>query len=137
LDLQKPTGAIARDELQKALLNQGVQSRRDETDDCTKLSDMQKLERIGCYRIDYSDETARSDQSGSGNYDGKTLRKGHTRIPVYVLLQKMAARETEAELLKAYPQLSETEIMAVWEYAARAAAEEIVLAESRVRLSFG
>src|SRR4029077_1071293 len=72
LDLQKPTGAITRDELQKALLNQGVQRRRDETDDCTKLSDMQKLERIGCYRIDYSDETARGDQSGSGNYDGKT-----------------------------------------------------------------
>src|SRR5260370_37608040 len=77
LDLQKPTGAITRDELQKALLNQGVQRRRDETDDCTKLSDMQKLERIGCYRIDYCDETARGDQSGSGNYDGKTLRKGH------------------------------------------------------------
>src|SRR6516162_11221174 len=29
-----------------------------------------------------------------------------TRIPVYVLLQKMAAGETESELLQAYPQLS-------------------------------
>jgi Protein of unknown function (DUF433) len=28
-----------------------------------------------------------------------------SEIPVYVLLQKMAAGETEAELLKAYPQL--------------------------------
>lgn len=60
---------------------------------------------------------------------GKPCVKG-TRIPVYVLLQKMAAGETEAELLKAYPQLSKTDLMAVWEYAARAAAEEIVLAES-------
>ena len=38
---------------------------------------MQKLEHISCYWINYSDETARGDQSGSGNYDGKTLRKGH------------------------------------------------------------
>jgi uncharacterized protein (DUF433 family) len=53
-----------------------------------------------------------------------------TRIPVYVLLQKMAAGETEAELLKAYPQLSKADLTAVWEYAARAAAEEIVLAET-------
>jgi hypothetical protein len=45
-------------------------------------------------------------------------------------LQKMAAGETEAELLKAYPQLSKADLMAVWEYAARAAAEEMVLAES-------
>ena len=60
---------------------------------------------------------------------GKPCVKG-TRIPVYVLLQKMAAGETEAELLKAYPQLSKADLMAVWEYAARAAAEGIVLAES-------
>src|SRR5208283_403139 len=60
---------------------------------------------------------------------GKPCVKG-TRIPVYVLLQKMAAGETEAELLKAYPQLNKADLMAVWEYAARAAAEEIVLAES-------
>src|SRR5260221_12576156 len=60
---------------------------------------------------------------------GKPCVKG-TRIPVYVLLQKMAAGETEAELLKAYPQLSKTDIMAVWENAARAAAEEIWVAET-------
>ena len=41
----------------------------------------------------------------------------------------MAAGETEAELLKAYPQLSKADLTAVWEYAARAATEEIVLAE--------
>ena len=60
---------------------------------------------------------------------GKPCVKG-TRIPVYVLLQKMATGETEAELLKAYPQLSKADLTAVWEYAARLAAEEIVLAES-------
>lgn len=36
---------------------------------------------------------------------GKPCVKG-TRIPVYLLLEKMAAGETEAELLKAYPQLT-------------------------------
>ena len=60
---------------------------------------------------------------------GKPCVKG-TRIPVYVLLQKMAAGETESELLQAYPQLSKADLMAVWDYAARAAAEEIVLTES-------
>lgn len=40
----------------------------------------------------------------------------------------MATGETEAELLKAYPQLSKADLTAVWEYAPRAAAEEIVLA---------
>ena len=40
---------------------------------------------------------------------GKPCVKG-TRIPVYVLLQKMAAGETEAELLKAYPQLEKVSV---------------------------
>lgn len=60
---------------------------------------------------------------------GKPCVRG-TRLPVYVLLQKMAAGETEAELLEAYPQLSKADLTAVWEYAARAAAEEVVLAET-------
>ena len=60
---------------------------------------------------------------------GKPCVRG-TRIPVYVLLQKMAAGETEADLLQAYPQLTKPDLTAVLEYAARAAAEEIVLAES-------
>jgi uncharacterized protein (DUF433 family) len=60
---------------------------------------------------------------------GKPCVKG-TRIPVYVLLQKMAAGESEAELLQAYPQLRKADLMAVWDYAARAATEEVVLAES-------
>jgi hypothetical protein len=45
-------------------------------------------------------------------------------------LQKMAGGETEADLLQAYPQLSKGDLIAVWDYAAGAAAEEIVLAES-------
>jgi len=60
---------------------------------------------------------------------GKPCVRG-TRIPVYVLLQKMAAGETEADLLQAYPQLTKPDLTAVLEYAARAAGEEIVLAES-------
>jgi len=51
---------------------------------------------------------------------GKPCERG-TRIPVYVLWQKMAAGETEAELLKAYPQLSQADLMGGMEYAARAA----------------
>lgn len=48
----------------------------------------------------------------------------------FVLLQKMAAGETGPELLRPYPQLTEADLQSVLEYAARAAAEEIVLAES-------
>jgi uncharacterized protein (DUF433 family) len=51
---------------------------------------------------------------------GKPCVKG-TRIPVYVLLQKMATGESEAELLQAYPQLSRADLIVVWEYVARAA----------------
>lgn len=60
---------------------------------------------------------------------GKPCIKG-TRIPVYVVLQKIAAGETEVQLLEAYPQLSRADLTAVLEYAARAATEEVVLAES-------
>ena len=60
---------------------------------------------------------------------GKPCVKG-TRIPVYILLQKMAAGESQAEPLQAYPQLSNADITAVWDYAARAATEDVVLAES-------
>ena len=52
-----------------------------------------------------------------------------TRIPVYLLLQKLAAGESAEALLEAYPQLSRADLQAVWEYAARSAAKEIVLAE--------
>jgi len=60
---------------------------------------------------------------------GKPCVKG-TRIPVYLILQKMAAGETADELLAAYPQLTEPDLRACLEYAAALAGEEIVLTEA-------
>ena len=60
--------------------------------------------------------------------NGKPCIRG-TRIPVYILLQKLAAGETEAEIFGVYPQLTAADLRAALEYAARAAAEEIVLSE--------
>jgi uncharacterized protein (DUF433 family) len=50
-----------------------------------------------------------------------------TRIPVYLILQKLAAGETAEEILTAYPQLKAEYIRAALEYAAQLAADEIVL----------
>ena len=58
---------------------------------------------------------------------GKPCLKG-TRIPVYLILEKLAAGETSQEILVAYPQLKADHIKACLEYAARLAAEEIILA---------
>ena len=58
---------------------------------------------------------------------GKPCLKG-TRIPVYLILQKLAAGETGEGIITAYPQLKPEHIQACLEYAARLAAEEIVLA---------
>lgn len=58
---------------------------------------------------------------------GKPCLKG-TRIPVYLILEKLAAGETSQDILGAYPQLKPEHIKASLEYAARLAAEEIVLA---------
>ena len=55
---------------------------------------------------------------------GKPCLKG-TRIPVYLILEKLAAGET---ILAAYPQLRPEHVRASLEYAARLAADEIVLA---------
>ena len=60
---------------------------------------------------------------------GKPCIKG-TRIPVYLLLEKMAAGETAEQLLEAYPQLQPEDLRACLHYAAALAAEEIVLAEA-------
>lgn len=57
---------------------------------------------------------------------GKPCIKG-TRIPVYLLLQKMAAGETTEGILSAYPQLKAADLTACLEYAAQLAAEETVL----------
>ena len=59
---------------------------------------------------------------------GKPCVKG-TRIPVYLLLEKMAAGETFEQLLASYPQLLVEDLRACLEYAAALAADEIVLAE--------
>jgi uncharacterized protein (DUF433 family) len=58
---------------------------------------------------------------------GKPCLKG-TRIPVYLILEKLAAGETNVIILAAYPQLRPEHIQASLEYAARLAADEIVLA---------
>ena len=59
---------------------------------------------------------------------GKPRLKG-TRIPVYLILEKLAAGETNQDILAAYPQLKPEHIKASLECAARLAAEEIVLAD--------
>jgi len=51
-----------------------------------------------------------------------------TRIPVYLILEKLAAGETSEAVLAAYPQLKPEHIKASLEYAAHLAADEIVLA---------
>ena len=58
---------------------------------------------------------------------GKPCLKG-TRIPVYLILEKLGAEETADDILEAYPQLTSAHITAALQYAARLATEEIVLA---------
>jgi uncharacterized protein (DUF433 family) len=60
---------------------------------------------------------------------GKPCIKG-TRIPVYLLLQKMAAGETHEQILAAYPQLEPADLAACLDYASQLAAEETVLASA-------
>lgn len=60
---------------------------------------------------------------------GKPCVKG-TRIPVYLLLEKMAAGESFEQLLRAYPQLTAEDLRACLGYAAALAAEEVVLSEA-------
>jgi uncharacterized protein (DUF433 family) len=60
---------------------------------------------------------------------GKPCIKG-TRIPVYLVLQKIAGGESVGQILSAYPQLKSEDIQACLEYAALLAAEEVVLAEA-------
>jgi uncharacterized protein (DUF433 family) len=60
---------------------------------------------------------------------GKPCIKG-TRLPVYLLLQKMAAGETAEAILKAYPQLVRDDLTACLDYASQLATEEVVLASA-------
>ena len=57
---------------------------------------------------------------------GKPCLKG-TRIPVYLILEKLAGGETAEDILGAYPQLRPAHIKAALEYAARLAADEVIL----------
>jgi uncharacterized protein (DUF433 family) len=66
-------------------------------------------------------------EARTGVMMGKPCLKG-TRIPVYLILEKLAAGETSQDILAAYPQLKPEHIRASLEYAARLAADEIVLA---------
>lgn len=60
---------------------------------------------------------------------GKPCVKG-TRIPVYLILEKMAAGESREQLLTAYSQLAREDLAACLEYAALLAANEVMLAEA-------
>lgn len=57
---------------------------------------------------------------------GKPCLKG-TRIPVYIVLEKLGAGETADEILTAYPQLKRDHITAALQYAAELASNEVVL----------
>jgi uncharacterized protein (DUF433 family) len=57
---------------------------------------------------------------------GKPCIRG-TRIPVYLLLQKMGAGETPEQILDAYLQLHSADLTACIQYAAALASEEVVV----------
>ena len=57
---------------------------------------------------------------------GKAHLKG-TRIPIHIILDLLAAGETNENILSAYPMLKEEDILACIAYAAKLATEEIVL----------
>jgi uncharacterized protein (DUF433 family) len=58
---------------------------------------------------------------------GKPCLRG-TRIPVYLILEKLGAGETAEEILAAYPQLTKDHITAALQYAASLASNEVILA---------
>jgi uncharacterized protein (DUF433 family) len=57
---------------------------------------------------------------------GKPVIRG-TRIPVELILRKLSDGATEAELLDAYPRLTETDIKATLAYAADSLAHETIV----------
>ena len=54
---------------------------------------------------------------------------GGTRIPVELLLRKLATGATESDLLDAYPRLSGEDVRAALEYAADAVGQTLILPE--------
>jgi uncharacterized protein (DUF433 family) len=59
---------------------------------------------------------------------GKPVIRG-TRIPVELLLRKMAEGASEADLLDAYPRLTLADIRAALAYAAESVAHETILVQ--------
>jgi uncharacterized protein (DUF433 family) len=57
---------------------------------------------------------------------GKPVIRG-TRIPVELILRKLAEGLTEADLLEGYPRLSESDIKAALAYAADALSHEKII----------
>jgi len=57
---------------------------------------------------------------------GKPVIRG-TRIPVEILLRKLAEGATEADLLDAYPRLTREDIQAALRYAAESIAHEVIV----------
>lgn len=55
---------------------------------------------------------------------GKACIKG-TRIPVYLILEMLAAGDSAEQILKSYPSLKKEDIRAAIEYAAETAKEEV------------
>ena len=53
-----------------------------------------------------------------------------TRIPVYIVLEKLAAGENEGQILSAYPQLRPEHVKAALQYAAQLASDEDILARA-------
>jgi len=57
---------------------------------------------------------------------GKPVVRG-TRIPVELLLRKLAEGATEADLLDAYPRMTREDLQAVLHYAADTVGHEVIL----------
>nr|MDO8043434.1 DUF433 domain-containing protein [Candidatus Baldrarchaeota archaeon] len=57
---------------------------------------------------------------------GKAVIKG-TRIPVYLILELLAAGMSVEDILKEYPELKEEDIRAALEYASKLLKSEVVL----------
>ena len=60
---------------------------------------------------------------------GKRVIRG-TRIPVELILRKLSEGATEADLLDAYPRLTQADIHAALAYAADSVAHETILRQS-------
>ena len=65
-------------------------------------------------------------EAKAGVMMGKPCFQG-TRIPVYLILEKLAAGESQQQILTAYPQLREEHVRAALQYAAQLASDEEIM----------